>query len=452
MPRKAPSDPSAISIADYTYELPDQRIAKYPLSERDTSKLLVYRDGGIAESVFKDLPELLEPNDCLVFNDTRVIHARLHFQRPTGAHIEVLCLEPLEPAEVTEAFAQTEFTTWRAMVRNGKRWKPGEFLVREIETEERNYRLFVELIGKEHDSSIVRFFWDSGEPLDEEEGSVVFPDRVGEPSSEVSTSAEKASSSTSHITFAEVLDDVGILPLPPYLNRETEAEDEERYQTMYAQADGSVAAPTAGLHFTQPVFDSLKELNVQSLFVTLHVGAGTFKPVKSATMKDHDMHSERIVVSRNALERMHAAAQKQRIIPVGTTSLRTIESIYWFGIKLLAGHEMKELNVSQWEPYQLADRVVKASEALQAVLGWMEAKELNYLTGQTQLLIAPGYTIRMANALITNFHQPNSTLLLLVAAFIGEDWRKVYEYALNKDFRFLSFGDSSILFAPHQST
>ncbi|MDA9121387.1 S-adenosylmethionine:tRNA ribosyltransferase-isomerase [Flavobacteriales bacterium] len=402
--------PSALAITDYTYQLPDARIAKYPLTERDTSKLLVYKDGDISQKVFKDLSALLHPNDCLVFNDTRVIHARIHFQRQTGALIEVMCLEPVEPAEVSEAFIQKKSTVWRAMVGNGKRWKMGELLTRNITTETATYQLHVELQEREPDAYIVRFSWDAD------------------------------------FTFAEVLDDAGILPLPPYLNRDTEQEDEERYQTVYAQADGSVAAPTAGLHFTQSVFNDLKEQQVQSVFVTLHVGAGTFKPVKSDTMQDHEMHKERILVSVNAIEKMRGAAENNRIIAVGTTSLRTIESIYWFGVKLLAQYEMKEFFVGQWEPYELADKTVEVSAVLNAVLEWMLKNGKSYLNGYTQVLIAPGYQIRMANALITNFHQPQSTLLLLVAALIGPDWKRVYNYALENNFRFLSFGDSSILF------
>jgi S-adenosylmethionine:tRNA ribosyltransferase-isomerase len=409
-------NPSGISIADFSYELPDHRIAKYPLVERDTSKLLVYRSGEIATQTFRDLSDLLSANDCLVFNDTKVIHARLQFQRETGARIEIFCLEPVEPREVTEAFAAKGKSTWKAMVGNAKRWKDGEVLTRVVSTESGEYNLYASLVYRETDAFHVRFDWDSD------------------------------------FTFSEVLDQIGILPLPPYLNRDTEAEDEERYQTVYAQSDGSVAAPTAGLHFTQAVFDSLKTKEIQTAFVTLHVGAGTFKPVKSETMEGHEMHQERISVSRNAILRLCDSMQnRNRIIPVGTTSLRTIESIYWFGVKLISGIEMKELDVLQWEPYQLANQNLNASDSLKAVLDWMDEKGQSYLNGQTQLLIAPGYEIRMADALITNFHQPQSTLLLLVAALIGPEWKSVYQYALENDFRFLSFGDSSILFRDQPS-
>lgn len=408
--------PGDISISDFTYELPEDRIAKYPLEERDSSKLLVYREGKIEDQEFKNLPNLLSAKDCLVFNDTKVIHARLQFQRETGARIEVFCLEPVEPREVTEAFSAKGKSTWKAMVGNAKRWKDEEVLTRIVSAESGEYELNANLISRETDAFLIRFDWDSD------------------------------------FTFSEVLDQIGILPLPPYLNRDTEAEDEERYQTVYAQADGSVAAPTAGLHFTQAVFDSLKAKQIQSTFVTLHVGAGTFKPVKSQTMEGHEMHQERISVSKNTIQRLlDSTVNGNRIIPVGTTSLRTIESIYWFGLKLVSGIQMKELDVSQWEPYELANQTLSASYSLEAVLDWMNTNQKDYLNGQTQLLIAPGYEIRMADALVTNFHQPKSTLLLLVAALIGPEWKQVYHYALENDFRFLSFGDSSILFRNQSS-
>lgn len=402
--------PSDISIEDYTYELPEGRIAKYPLSERDQSKLLVYQDHEITEKSFTELSDLLEAGDCLVFNDTRVVHARIQFQRATGARIEVFCLEPVEPLEVSKAFEQTGSCTWRALVGNAKKWKDGEVLVRTIRYDGGEYELRVERSTKEADAYIVRFSWDGELP------------------------------------FASVLEQAGTLPIPPYLNRDTEEEDEERYQTVYAQADGSVAAPTAGLHFTKRVFDELKRREVKSLFVTLHVGAGTFKPVKSETMGEHKMHKERIHVSVHSIERMRDAAANGRIIPVGTTSLRTIESIYWFGVMLSRQPDLREFYVDQWTPYDLAGNDLSATESLTAVLIWMKKHKRAYLSGYTQLLIAPGYRIRMADALITNFHQPRSTLLLLVAAFIGDDWRRVYDFALHNNFRFLSYGDSSILF------
>ncbi|MDC1221207.1 S-adenosylmethionine:tRNA ribosyltransferase-isomerase [Salibacteraceae bacterium] len=404
------TNPSGLSIADFSYDLPEDRIAKYPLAERDHSKLLMYKSGEISEERFSQLPSLLHPNDCLVFNNTRVVHARMQFQRQTGARIEIFCLEPIDPVEVSEAFAQRKTTTWKAIVGNSKRLKIGEVLSRNISIDGIQHKLKAELCSKENDSFTVKFSWDL------------------------------------EASFAEVLENAGTLPLPPYLNRETESEDEERYQTVYAEADGSVAAPTAGLHFTKSVFDNLKDKGIEALFVTLHVGAGTFMPVKSDTMQDHEMHQERISVSINAIKRMRNATMENRIIAVGTTSIRTIESIYWFGVKLLSGYDMKELFVGQWEPYQLKDQSVSVIQSLDAVLDWMKNMNLDYLNGATQLLIAPGYRIRMVDALITNFHQPQSTLLLLVAALVGDDWRKIYDHALGHDFRFLSFGDSSILF------
>ncbi|HLP93648.1 MAG TPA: S-adenosylmethionine:tRNA ribosyltransferase-isomerase [Saprospiraceae bacterium] len=402
--------PASLAINDFTYQLPEDRIAIYPLKERDSSKLLVYQNGHIHDTIFRNIPDLLQANDCLVFNDTRVIHARIYFETQQGAHIEMLCLEPVNPPELTEAFAQQTSTTWRTMVGNARKWKPGVLLTKTIQTAEDSYQLTAELCEREAGAFIVRFSWNTA------------------------------------IAFSEVLEHVGVLPLPPYLNRNAEAEDEERYQTIYAQADGSVAAPTAGLHFTVNVLDALKAKAVNTAFVTLHVGAGTFKPVKSATMQDHEMHKERIQVSVQSIQQMHRAAEQHRLIAVGTTSLRTMESIYWFGVKLLAGIDMEELFVGQWEPYELSDKQVEPVIALQAVLDWLRQKNLNYLNGNTQLLIAPGYKIQLADAIITNFHQPQSTLLLLVSAFIGPDWRRVYDYALQHDFRFLSFGDSSILF------
>jgi S-adenosylmethionine:tRNA ribosyltransferase-isomerase len=404
------SNPASLSIKDYTYSLPTNRIAKYPLEQRDMSKLLVYQQGDISQNIFKDLPQFIDEGDCLVFNDTRVIHSRMCFQRSTGAQIEILCLEPLQPVELNEAFQQTSQCIWKAMVGNAKRVKSGERLMQCVSSVPVSSELTAEIVGKDDETYHVQFEWRSGK------------------------------------TFAEVLDEVGTLPIPPYLNRDTEQEDEERYQTVYAQADGSVAAPTAGLHFTQRVLDELKTQGARSLFVSLHVGAGTFKPVKSETMVAHEMHRERIHVSNFAIHGMLKALEKNRLIAVGTTSLRTIETIYWLGVKLLVGKEMSEVQLGQWEPYELSYQAVDARRALQAVLAWMNEHNFSYLTGSTQLLIAPGYQIRMADALITNFHQPQSTLLLLVAAFIGEDWRKVYDYALECDFRFLSFGDGSILF------
>ncbi|GAB5538452.1 MAG: S-adenosylmethionine:tRNA ribosyltransferase-isomerase [Salibacteraceae bacterium] len=402
---------SEIAIDDYSYALPQERIAQYPLAQRDRSKLLVYRDGSIETRVFHELPDLLQPNDSMVFNDTRVVHARLNFQKATGANIEIFCLEPVAPSEMNEAFASKGQILWKAMVGNAKRFKLGEVISRIVSTPNGEYTLDAEMCGKEKDTYLVRFRW------------------------------------SIDCTFGEILEHVGTLPIPPYLNRDTEEEDEERYQTLYAESDGSVAAPTAGLHFTPRVFDDLEKRQVQPLFVTLHVGAGTFKPVKSATMGGHEMHKERISVTLNALEKMQLSASTEgRIIAVGTTSLRTIESIYWFGVKLMVNPQRDEFFVGQWEPYELEGQAVNPAHALNAVLDWLRKKSYSHLRGYTQLLIAPGYDVKMANALVTNFHQPQSTLLLLIAAFIGDDWRRIYDHALAHDYRFLSYGDSSILF------
>lgn len=411
---KSPEHPGSLSIKDFTYELPQERIAQYPLAERDTSRLLVYRDGDISHTVFRELPAVLNAGDCLVFNDTKVIHARLYFNKSGGGLAEILCLEPVDPPEITASFSSKKSCQWKVMTGNAKSWKIGEVLIKNISLENEQYYLHAELLSKDIDGSLVLFSW----------------------------AAEK--------TFSEILDDAGILPLPPYLKREAESEDEERYQTVYARADGSVAAPTAGLHFTGRVFDALKERDISSVFLTLHVGAGTFKPVKSATMADHAMHQEKMEISKSAVAQIRASAEGKRVIAVGTTSLRTMESLYWFGVKILSGRDVESFTIDQWEPYSMAGKDFGKTEALDAVLSWMEKRNQSYLSGHTQLLIAPGYNVKLADALITNFHQPQSTLLLLVSALIGEDWRRVYDYALENDFRFLSFGDSSILFTKPQ--
>lgn len=405
-----PEHPRSLSINDFMYELPQERIAVYPLAERDASRLLVYQDGDIRHTIFRQLPEIINPGDCLVFNDTKVIHARLYFEKSGGGFAEILCLEPVDPVEITVSFQSKKRCTWKVMTGNAKRWKIGDVMKKTIPAENGQYTVLAELVSKDSEGSVVQFSWE----------------------------ADK--------TFADILDDAGILPLPPYLNRDAESDDEERYQTVYARADGSVAAPTAGLHFTGRVFDSLKANGVRSVFLTLHVGAGTFKPVKSATMADHAMHQEKIELSAAALDQIRSSLKDNRVIAVGTTSLRTLESVYWFGVKLLSGQNADSFFVEQWEPYTLARQDVSATESLEAVVAWLNERKYSMLSGHTRLLIAPGYNVRMVDALITNFHQPQSTLLLLVSALIGDDWRRVYEYALNNDFRFLSFGDSSILF------
>lgn len=401
--------PQSISIDDYIYDLPEHRIAKYPLKTRDKSKLLVYQKGEIQTKVFNEVGSYLSSSDCLVFNDTRVIHARIFFELPQGSIVEIFCLEPISPVEVTESFACSQTCTWKVMIGNARKLKNRPVIDKVIVTPTSSYTLKAEVVSRDNGTFTVSFYWDGGK------------------------------------AFSEVLEDVGTLPIPPYLNRDSEKEDEERYQTVYAQADGSVAAPTAGLHFTQNVFNDLYHRGVQMAFATLHVGAGTFKPVKSDTMAGHEMHRERIQVSVQTIEKLLDAADKGRIVSVGTTSLRTIESIYWFGVKLNQDKRISAFSISQWEPYELQNSAIPSKQALINVLEWLTNNKLSYLSGATQILIAPGYDIKLANALITNFHQPKSTLLLLIAAFVGEDWRAIYQYALRNNFRFLSFGDSSLL-------
>lgn len=398
-----PVHPRELSIADFTYHLPDARIAKQALAERDASKLLVYANGVIKDRVFRDLPSLLPEGALLVLNDTRVVNARLLFRYHTGANIEVFCMEPTDEQPVETAFAQRGNCTWNAMVGNSKRWKAGDVLSLEADG--------FTLVAEREQQSQVSFRW---------------------------TPAEA--------TFAEVLAHVGHVPLPPYMQRPDTEDDRQRYNTVFAQQDGSVAAPTASLHFSQHVLAGLQAAGVSSTRLTLHVGAGTFLPVKSELLADHAMHSEQLRVPLDALMTIQEQLSKGPIIAVGTTALRTLESLYWHGVKVLKGEASEVLAVEQWEPYSYdEERLPNAEEALQAVIEQVKAMPDQRLTGSTQLLVAPGYAIRMAQGLITNFHQPNSTLLLLVAAFVGTEWRKVYEHALANDYRFLSYGDGSLL-------
>lgn len=401
-------DPRKIRIEAYNYPLPEERIAKYPLAERDQSKLLHYRQGEISEHTFKDLPQLIDGKSLLVFNDTKVIHARLRFRKATGAMIEVFCLEPYGQTHI-EAFEQRERCRWKCFIGNNKKWKEEPLHImytvsgqEAILTAQRR-----EGVG---DAWIVDFEWTGGH------------------------------------SFAEVIDAAGVIPLPPYLHREAEKDDNERYQTVYAEHEGSVAAPTAGLHFTDQVFEALKQKGVETEFITLDVGAGTFKPVSSETIGEHEMHVERVHISQKNIEHILQHGT-ENIIAVGTTTVRTLESLYWFGIKLLTGSRQEEMEVEQWDPYTLDDNGHTAAEALQAVERWMKDKEIDLLEGTTRLLIAPGYRYHVIKKLITNFHQPQSTLLLLVSALIGEEWKRCYRYALEHGFRFLSYGDSC-LFEP----
>ena len=409
--------PKEIRIADFAYELPDERIAKYPLAERDASKLLVYDRGSISHCQFRNLPELLPEGSLLVMNNTRVIQARLHFRKTapegqTGALIEVFCLEPAEPNDYVLMFQQTAACTWHCLVGNSKKWKTGS-LTRIIVVDGRELTLRVE----RGEGDCMHFRWDAED-----------------------------------ITWAQVLDACGELPIPPYLNRQTEASDLRTYQTVYSKVKGSVAAPTAGLHFTPSVLSAIDARGIERAELTLHVGAGTFKPVKSERIEGHEMHSEWIYVPRTVIEALlrHNGA----CTAVGTTSVRTLESLYYIGKKILANPDATEqdLQVRQWEPYE--DRVLSddtcADEdvisSLRAILDWMDRNHVDALHTSTQIIIAPGYRYHIVRRMITNFHQPQSTLLLLVSAFVGDDrWRDIYRYALDHDFRFLSYGDSSLL-------
>ena len=394
-------------IADYAYELPDERIAKYPLAERDASKLLVYEHGAISERHFRNLPDLLPEGSLLVMNNTRVIQARLHFRKETGALIEVFCLEPAEPHDYVLMFQQTAACTWHCLVGNAKKWKAGN-LTRHITVEGKEVTLTVE----RGSGDLIRFLW-----------------------------------SDPAVTWAQVLDACGELPIPPYLNRATEESDLRTYQTVYSKVKGSVAAPTAGLHFTPAVLAAVDRRNIERAELTLHVGAGTFKPVKSEHIEGHEMHSEWIYVPRRVVEAL--LRHGGECTAVGTTSVRTLESLYYIGQKIINNPDAaeEELKVGQWEPYEeVRNKGVKSEECLHALLDWMGSHHVDALHTSTQIIIVPGYHYHIVRRMITNFHQPQSTLLLLVSAFVGGDrWRDIYRYALDHDFRFLSYGDSSLL-------
>lgn len=395
--------PADLRISDFTYELPDARIARHPLAVRDASKLLHYQDGRITDHSFGDLPGLLPPDALLLFNNTRVVQARLLFRKESGALIELFCLEPLWPStEIQIAMQQAGSVAWRCLVGNNKRWKEGA-----LEMKHQDLQLRAEKVGGDENGQCIKLSW--------------WPETL---------------------SFAEVLTAFGEIPLPPYLGRRPEAEDESRYQTVYARFDGAVAAPTAGLHFTEGVFAALDARGIARTELTLHVGAGTFKPVKAETMAGHDMHREEIVVRTALLERL--LEQQGPIVPVGTTSLRTLESLYWMGC-LLQESDTRLPEPYPFSPYTPNLTQLPTAAALQRLLQWMQARQLTESITYTSILIAPGYRFRLAQGLITNFHQPQSTLLLLVAAAVGDDWRAIYEHALGHDYRFLSYGDSSLL-------
>lgn len=402
------TDTKHIKIAEYNYPLPDERIAKFPLAERDKSKLLVYDKGIVSDDTFTSLPNYLPSGALMVFNNTKVIQARLHFRKETGALIEVFCLEPAFPNDYALNFQSTGRCSWYCMIGNLKRWKDTP-VSRTIEVGGKQLTLTATKGGMKGESHVVEFSWDDDT-----------------------------------MTFADVLDAVGELPIPPYLNRETQESDKTTYQTVYSKIKGSVAAPTAGLHFTDRVLAALDVAGIDREELTLHVGAGTFKPVKSEEIADHEMHSEYIVVKRQTIEKLirHGA----KAIAVGTTSVRTLESLYFIGKKLAANPEAseEELHVGQWEPYE-EQQEMPVLDSLKQILDYLDRNGLTALHTSTQIIIAPGYKYRIVRMMVTNFHQPQSTLLLLVSAFVRGDWRKIYDYALAHDFRFLSYGDSSLL-------
>ena len=401
------SDPRHIRISDYNYPLPDERIAKFPIAQRDQSKLLVYHKGEVSQDVFYHLPDYLPKGALMVFNNTKVIQARMHFRKDTGALIEVFLLEPAEPTDYELMFQTTGHCAWYCLVGNLKKWKEGT-LTREIEI--KGQKVVVKATrGELHGTSHrIDFSWDGD------------------------------------LSFAELIDAMGELPIPPYLNRETQESDKTTYQTVYSKIKGSVAAPTAGLHFTPEVLADIDAHGIDREELTLHVGAGTFKPVKSEEIEGHEMHTEYISVRRDTIQKLirHDACA----IAVGTTSVRTLESLYYMGLKVMQNPDLSEeqLHVQQWEPYD-APSSVTALESLKALDAWMEAHHLEVLHSSTQIIIAPGYDYHIVKMLVTNFHQPQSTLLLLVSAFVKGDWHKIYDYALANDFRFLSYGDSSLL-------
>ena len=402
--------PRELRIEDYTYELPDEQVAKYPLEVRDASKLLIYKKGTIKEDTYQHLAEHIPADTLLVFNQTKVVYARLLFKKPTGGIIEAFCLEPHQQyADIQTAMLQKGKVWWKCMVGGAGKWKDG--MVLELHNEQPDFILKASIVERGQGTFILELSWNNDS-----------------------------------MSFAEVLHHVGKVPLPPYLHREAEVSDEERYQTIYAKEEGSVAAPTAGLHFTERVMESLQQKNIDTAFVTLHVGAGTFKPVKSETMQEHDMHAEWLEVERKTIETL-LAHLPTGIVAVGTTSMRTLESLYWIGAKLAMNKpiDLAGIAITQWEPYE-DDKDISAEEALRAILAHMDKVQTNRLVTRTQILIAPGYKMRIIKGLVTNFHQPQSTLLLLVSALIGKEWRTVYDHALAHQYRFLSYGDGCLLY------
>ncbi len=406
MTDRIPQSLGQIKISDFNYNLPEERIAKYPLAERDQSKLLIWKNGQITDSHFYSLASFLPENTLLVFNNTRVIRARINFFKESGAKIEIFCLDPHDPVDYAISFAQTHTVIWKCMIGNLKKWKSG-ILHKQIPYKTTQINLSAELTGTDENSQLIRFSWDR------------------------------------EVSFAEVLEHAGTIPIPPYLNRETEESDLDRYQTIYSKIEGSVAAPTAGLHFTNRVFESLKTKNIERAELTLHVGAGTFKPVKTEQVIQHEMHTEHILVHYEFIELV--IEKLKQTIAVGTTSIRTLESLYWMGVKASQNINLseEELLVSQWEPYTTSTTLT-ATEALNALLRYMDHHHLGTISSATQIIILPGYQFKIVKGMITNFHQPESTLLLLISAFLGTHWKEIYEHALDNNYRFLSYGDSNL--------
>jgi S-adenosylmethionine:tRNA ribosyltransferase-isomerase len=404
-------DPRHISMDSYDYQLPEERIAQFPVAQRDQSKLLVYKEGDIKTEVFANLANYLPQSSLMLFNETRVIHARLVFQKHSGSRIEVFCLEPAESVDIQIAFQQNDHCTWKCLVGNAKRWKQ-EKLSMQLKIENDLVELQVEKGERRGEAFLVHFKW-----------------------------------SPSQLSFSQILESFGKIPLPPYIGRDALDDDSIRYQTLYARNDGSVAAPTAGLHFTADVLDALSKKNIQTDKITLHVGAGTFKPVSSETLEEHLMHTEQVLIPIEVIEKLLNQLGRP-IVLVGTTTVRAVESIYWQGVKwLMKEPDSPVMSVEQWDPYQVElNTGISLEESLYCVFQVLLRHKCKYLQGATSLLIAPGYEYRFPTAIITNFHQPRSTLLLLVSAFIGTEWNKAYEYALQNDFRFLSYGDSCLFF------
>ena len=402
-------DPRNIRIQDYSYILPEERIAKYPLANRDDSKLLIFKNGEIQNDVYRNIASYLPTDSQIIFNDTKVIEARLHFQKSTGGVIEIFCLEPSEQyADITTAMTQHGSVFWKCLIGGASKWKHGMVLEKKLKQHNEELTITAKIHDREADTFIIEFNWNP-----------------------------------STLSFAEVLHSAGAIPLPPYIKRDVEPNDAERYQTIYARENGSVAAPTAGLHFSSSIFGDLKKKRIDIHYVTLHVGAGTFKPVKATTLGAHEMHPEFFEVH---IDFMQSLLSGKKRIAVGTTTARTLETLYWLGVKTMQQPfiQIHDLHLEQWEAYELPQDV-SSMEAIQNLLEWMKKNEISRLITKTKLLIAPGYRMRLVNILVTNFHQPQSTLLLLVAAVAGENWKKIYDYALQHEFRFLSYGDGCVI-------